>query len=100
VSVTASTKRNPAPIAGKVGAAAVHLAAVELAYEPIPVSPEVVEKYKLQSPRKTFVTGAFGNPDILEGDLLCVSGADYIVRAVGKFTAPVAYLKLIVEQVK
>jgi hypothetical protein len=96
--VTAATKRSPAPVGGVKTAPVTHLAT--LAVLPLmPVSPEVVERYRLQSPRKTFVTGTPGNPDVLEGDVLSVGGADYAVKVVARWTAPVAYLKLIVEQV-
>jgi hypothetical protein len=94
---TASTKRNPAPVSGKVGPAITNLASVTLAFDPIPVSNEDAEKYKLQSPRKSYGTGVRGNPDILEGDVMIVSGVSYIIRWVGKVTAPVLYTGILME---
>jgi len=94
---TASTKRNPAPVNGVVGAAVTNLSSVTLSFTPFPVSPETAEKYKLESPRKTYVTGVFGTPDILEGDIMAVEGFSYVVRAVGKWTKPVVYTKVYME---
>jgi hypothetical protein len=98
--ITASTKRNPAAVSGKIGAAVTKIASLTLTYAPMPVSPEVVELYKLNSPRKTFVTGVMGDLDIIEGDLLTTGGVTYTVRAVGKYIGPVAYRELLIEEVK
>jgi len=98
--ITASTKRNPAASSGKVGAPVTKIASLTLAFAPMPVSPEIVEKYKLSSPRKTYVTGVMGNLDVIEGDLLTTGGVTYTVRAVGKWSSPTAYLKLLIEEVK
>jgi hypothetical protein len=98
--ITASTKRNPAAVSGKIGAAVTKIASLTLTYAPMPVSPEVVELYKLNSPRKTFVTGVMGDLDIIEGDLLTTGGVTYTVRAVGKYSGPISYRELLIEEVK
>jgi hypothetical protein len=95
---TASTKRNPAAVNGKVTTAVTRLTGVVLAFDPIPVTPEEVEKYKLNTVRKNYGTGVMGNPDILEGDVMTVSGVDYIIRAVGKITSPVLYTAVLMEK--
>lgn len=96
---TASTKRNPAPVNGVVGAAVTNLSSVTLSFTPFPVSPETAERYKLESPRKTYVTGIHGHPpDILEGDIMIVGTDSYVVRAICKWTdSPVEYTKIYME---
>jgi len=99
---TASTKRNPAPVNGVVGAAVTNLSNLQLAFTPFPVSPETAEKYKLESPRKIYVTGIFGIPDVIEGDTMTVddaefAGQSFVLRAVGKWTKPVIYTKIYME---
>lgn len=92
--VTASTKRS---VGGTTPTASISA----LSIMPLmPVSPEVVERYKLNSPRKTFYTCAEGTPDIKEGDLLVISAASYTVRAIDKLTGPVSFTGLYVEAVK
>ena len=98
--ITASTKRNPSAVGGKIGAPVTKLASLTLSHAPVPVHPDTIEKYKLASPRKAFQTGAFGIVDVLEGDLLTTGGIDYHVRAVGATPgSPVEYTEIIMEQV-
>jgi hypothetical protein len=98
-SATATTSRNPAAVSGKVGTPEGYLSS--LAILPLmPVTPDIVEKYRLNSPRETFVTYVQDQPDILEGDLLTVSSVDYRVRAVGEWPTDRDYLEIIVERVK
>lgn len=99
MTITASTKRNPAASGGKIGAPATNLASLDLAYAPLPLSPDLVEKYRLNSARKNYKTGAFGNPDVKDGDQLTTGGVTYIVRGSDKVTGPVAFLNLILEEV-
>jgi hypothetical protein len=99
--MNATTKRSPAATAGKIGTPVIHLASLALAYAPIPASPEVIDKYQLKSPRKAFITGVFGNADVLEGDILTANSIDYHVRAVGSFAgSPVEFTEIIMEQVQ
>jgi hypothetical protein len=95
---TASTKRNPAISGGVVGAAATSLASVTLVTAPFPADPETVERYKLQSPRKTYVTDIMSVVDILEGDILTCDSVDYKVVVVMKWTDPVSHTKLLMEK--
>jgi len=97
---TASTKRNPSPINGVVGPAVTNLSSLALSFAPYPISPETALKYKLDSPRKTYVTGVHGTPpDVLEGDLLTADSVTYVVRAVGKWLgSPVEYTKIYMEK--
>ena len=95
---TASTKRNPAPVAGMVGAAVTNLASVTLAYAPYPAHPDTVEKYHLKSPRKTYVAEIQDVVDILEGDIITVGGVDYKAVVVLQWTAPVEHTKILMEK--
>jgi hypothetical protein len=99
--MNATTKRTPAAVAGKITAPVAKLTALVLAYAPVPASPEIIDKYQLKSPRKAFLTGAFGVVDVLEGDLLTADGVEYHVRAVGPFkSSPVQFTEIIMEQVQ
>jgi hypothetical protein len=95
---TASTQRK-ALVDGKSGAMVTKLSSVTLVMLPMPLSPEVEERYKIQSPRKGFVTGIRAAVDILNGDILTVGALNYQVRAVNAYTEPVVYTELIIEQV-
>lgn len=101
MSFTATTKRSPAAVAGKIGAPVANLTALALAFVPYEAfSPEVIERYKVSSARKLFITGAFAVVDVVEGDVLSYGGIDYHVRAVGKWTSPVVYTQIVMEQVQ
>jgi len=98
-SVTASTKRSPAAAGGKIGVKTTNLAS--LAILPLmPVTSEVIEYYRLQSPRESYMTYAQGAPDIIEGDTLTVSAVDYPVIAVQPWPTDTNYLEIIVQRVK
>lgn len=99
LTATASTKRSPAPAAGKVGIPVVCLAALAVA-ELRPVSAEIAEYYRLRSPREAFLTFTSGAPDVLEGDLLTVGGREYNVQAVGAYPTPDGYTEIILGLVK
>lgn len=98
MTVTASTKRNPAAVAGKVTSAVTNLASVTLVYAPYPADPDTVERYKLKSPRKTYVTDIMDDVDILEGDILVYGSDEYKVVVMLKWTDPVEHTKLLVEK--
>ena len=85
---TASTKRNPDPVNGVVGPAVTKLSSVTLSFTPFPVSPDIAAEYRLETPRKTYVTGVFGFPDIKEGDIL-----------IGKIT-PISVAKTVAKLAK
>ncbi len=93
--LTASTKRNPAPVGGKVGVPVTKLASLAIAALR-PVSAEVADYYRLNSPREVFLTFAYNAPDVLEGDVMTVAGVDYNVHAVGAWPTPDGYTEIIV----
>ena len=95
----ASTKRNPAVSSGRVTIPVTCLATLTLAHPIMPVDPETAEKYHLQAPRKSYITGAFAVVDVAAGDILTEATVDYIVRAVAKWGAPREYTKIIMERV-
>ena len=95
-SVSASTKRNPAPVGGKIGSPTTNLTGLSV-LSPMPVTPEIKEIYEIKSPRETFVTYIEGSPDIVEGDILVISSTEYHIKAVGGWKASPAFLELIIE---
>lgn len=104
--ITASTKRYPAVSGGKVGPPVTNLSSV-LIVSLLPLTPELAQMVKLEAPREAKLTFAFadsGNvlPDIVEGDILVVSGVEYAVRSVAEFQRPGSgsFLQLVVEQHK
>ena len=97
-SQSATTKRNPAAAAGKVGVPVTHLTSLKI--RPlIPAPPALLERYKLQSPRNIFTTAAEGTPDVRIGDTLTTGGVDYRIAVVAQWTGPVTHTRLIIEQV-
>jgi hypothetical protein len=96
--VTASTKRNPAAVGGKVGAAVAHLTG--LAVLPVlPAGKGIVERYLLKSPRKSYVTYTQGTPDVLEGDTLTAGGVEYKVIASEVWQDSQDFLEIVLEKV-
>ncbi len=96
---TASTKRNPAPASGKVGAPVTKISSLKI-FPLMPASKEIVEKYRLSSPRDAYVTYTAGAPDVLEGDTLTVAGVDYRIKGVSPWPGSQAYIELVVEKVQ
>jgi hypothetical protein len=98
--VTASTKRNPASVAGKVGQAVTYLVGLQI----LPIMPTDEETrlmYKIQSPRVTYVTYVEQSIDIKNGDILVVGAASYKIVGVGKWDAAVApFRSIILEDVQ
>lgn len=105
--VLASTKRRPAVSGGKVGAPQTNLASVYVV-PLLPVNPEIVNLYQIETPRESKVTYAFADsttnvlPDIKEGDVLVVSSTEYICRSVAEWPRPEggSYLEIVVEEQK
>ena len=84
-SITASTKRSPGMVSGLEGAYVTNISS--LACLPLdPVSPELELGVAGLAWRETLQTMVEGGLDIVEGDLLTVSGVDYPVRAVANWT--------------
>lgn len=100
---TASTKRNPAPVAGKIGAAVTHLTGLKVV-PPLPVSAETAGRFGLNSPRESKVTyiDALGDvlPDVREGDQLIIGAATYLVQAAGEWSGTLSVLEVILSEVK
>lgn len=103
--VTASTKRNPAPVAGRITAPVTSLSSI-LITQLWPVSPQTVSILALNSPREAkecyhVPVGTTTLPDVREGDVLTVSATDYIVISAAEWTdADVPTLQIVVQQVK
>lgn len=105
-SITASTKRNPAPVAGRTTAAVAYLTA--LLVTPLwPVSNETVRQLDINSPREmkeTFhVPTGDTLPDVREGDILTVAGVDYPVFWAGEWpdlSGGIPTLHIVVSQIK
>jgi len=95
---SASTKRNPAASSGKVGTPAAYLSGL-LVVPPMPVSQEIIERYQLKSPRKSFATFVEGAPDIAEGDVLVIGAAEYKIVGAEPWPGDNAYLELVIEKV-
>ena len=96
-SVTASTKRSPAAVGGKVGTQVTNIAS--LAILPLmPAGIEIAEYYRLQSPREAYVTYTQATTDVLEGDTLTVGGADYRVSGVGPWPTDNSFLEIVCQK--
>lgn len=82
---TASTKRAPAPTAGKhVGTAVTYL--TELKCTPLDQTvPESLRELVINAPYVPLVTAIHGQHDIREGDVLLVDGIEYPIRVMRRF---------------
>jgi len=103
---TASTKRRPAVSGGKVGAPVTNLASLSVV-PLLPVSAETRESVQLESPREAKETYAFADsnntlPDVVEGDLLVVSGTEYVIKGVAEYSRPSggSFLHIVCEEQK
>lgn len=105
--VSASTKRPPAPLAGKRGEPVAHLPSFNCTpLDPVSATSgawaKVEKRAGLETPLElleTFVDGA--DYDIREGDVLIVADREYPIRAVADWTwRGDRYLHLIVEELK
>jgi len=99
----ANTKRNPAPVAGKIGAAVTHLTDLHIV-PPLPVSAEVAGRFGINSPRENKVTyldtieGVL--PDVREGDQMVIGSTTYLVQAAGEWPGSISVLEVILSEVK
>jgi hypothetical protein len=101
--VSASTKRRPPLVNGKIGLPKVNLDSFKCT--PLqPLNPDIARRQTLNTPhevQQTFVEGAF---DILEGDILVIGDREYPVKAVEEWSdASIgigAHLLIIVEDIK
>lgn len=98
--VTASTKRAPAMVAGKRGAAVTNLTGVKCM--PLdPVSAEVALRVGTNAPQELLQTFVDKTLDIREGDVLVVAGQDYPIRSVAEWEwLGTTYRHLVLENLK
>lgn len=107
--VTASTKRAPAPSSDRIGSPVAHLASLSIT--PLQsIEPELALELNIRDPReakKTHVFAISGSlPDVEEGDILVISSTEYTIRAVAEFNDDLgrfedgSYARLIIEQRK
>lgn len=84
MTITASTKRAPAVTGGRVGAAVTHLASLRCM--PLdPNTPDSMRELVTDIAYRPLFTLAAGVVDIVEGDVLVVSGHDYPIQHVQRF---------------
>lgn len=95
---TANVLRSPAMASGKVGVPAAHLSDVPI-LPLMPITPEILELYKLSSPREKYVTYVNNAVDIQEGDVLVVDSLQFLVKAVGPWLEPRPYIEVVIELV-
>ena len=105
--LTASTKREPAPVGNIIGAPVTNIAT-------LPITPlqstnaDMALEASIQDASETKVTLCFvdgnGDPwDVEEGDILVVSGTEYTIRSVAEFNRPASdmhYSRLIIQERK
>lgn len=100
---TASTKRNPTPVGGKVGSPVTYLTGLKIV-PPLPVSSEVAGRFQINSPREskvTYIDAIAGVlPDVREGDQLIIGSTTYHVQAAGEWPGSASVLELILSEVK
>lgn len=99
--VTASTKRSPATGGdGKRGLPATNIAS--LSCTPLdPVSAEVQQRLRLDTPHELLESYMDADLDVLEGDILVVGSREYPIRAVAEWSwRGSEYLHVVVEELK
>lgn len=105
--ITASTKRNPAPVAGITTAPIANI--VSMLVTPLwPLQPETIAQLDINSPREykeCFHVPTSGDtlPDVKEGDILTVAAIDYPVLYAGEWidiTDGIPTLHMVVQQIK
>jgi hypothetical protein len=96
--VAANTKRNPIAMGGKVTTLTTYLIGLKI-LPLMPVSGEIIERYKLSSPRLSFVTYIQGAPDIVQSDVLVVGSVEYKIVGVEPWPTDRNFLELVLEKV-
>lgn len=100
--VTASVKRPPVVSGGKRGTPVAHIASLKC----FPLDPltdaEIVNQLNLMTPQEVLQTYVQDGLDIVEGDVLVVSGVDYQIRAVEDWDWPPndTFLRLTLTEIK
>lgn len=106
MTTVASTKRNPAPVSGRITAPVAYLTTLRVT--PLwPVSNETVRQLDINSPREMKECFAVPDgdtlPDVKEGDILTVAGVDYPIYWAGEWpdlSGGIPTLQLVVSQIK
>jgi hypothetical protein len=97
---TASTKRSPAAVDGKIGEMETNLTGLSIV-PLMPVDPDTVQDLPLRSPREAKQTFVEGLLDIVEGDRLVVDSTEYVIRSAAEWDgARGDFLHLVVEELK
>ena len=98
---TASTKRSPAAVDGKIGSPETYLAGLSIT-PLMPLDQETALSLALNSPREAKQTFVDTILDIEEGDVLVVGSTEYAVRSVAEWNGGTdqSYVHLIVEEIK
>lgn len=98
---TASTKRSPAAVGGKIGAPVTYLTGLSVV-PLMPVNPETVLSLGLNSPREAKQTFIDTIVDVVEGDVLVVDSTEYTVRSVAEWNGGTdqSFVHLVVEEIK
>lgn len=100
---SASTKRSPTLAGGKVGAAVENIASLKC-YPLVQLrDPALVERYATKAASLIYETFVQDGVDVLAGDVLVISGTDYLVVGVNAYPWPGPggnRLHIIVEEVQ
>ena len=84
LATTAASTKRATMTSGKRGTAATHLSSVYVM--PLyPVDPDLRKRLEIDTPHELLQTFADGSLDIVEGDVLVVSGADYPIRSAAEW---------------
>lgn len=93
---TATTTRSPAKAGGKVGDRVANISTPFAVVPVMPITPEMIDRYRLRSPRESCVTHTQAVTDILEGDGITVDSVEYEVVGVAPWPA---FLEIVLELV-
>ena len=98
--VTASTKRSPAPSSGKRGVPTTWLSSLQCT--PLdPVDPETRQRLAINTPHELLQTFVDAGLDIIEGDILVVDSEEYPIRSAAQWTwRGSEFVHLIIEELK
>ena len=98
---TASTKRSPAAVDGKIGSPETYLTGLSIT-PLMPVDAETALSLALSSPREAKQTFVDTIVDIEEGDVLVVASTEYAVRSAAEWNGGTdqSYVHLVVEEIK
>lgn len=96
---TATTKRNPAAVGGKVGAAVGQITTPFAIIPPVPDPADNNPQLRLNSMRQGWVCYYEGTQDIRKGDILTTGGTDYRVDEVHPWPILIEWTEVKLEKV-